>query len=856
MRDAGTAIGDLVVMSRSSGDHSGAPRRRRVSASARYRLAEIVLAVVVVGAGLAFGGQHLPVLICLYALLTVAAVLMSSELDRIPAIAWLAFALAGFTALQTLPLPRSLVAALSPGSARIWADAFVPLAQSAPAWIPLSIDPGATSVQALVWFGYGLAFTVCVAVRGRRGSDWLAALAFIAALCIGGVTLLHGALGLERVYGFYLPRSGGTHRWALGPFLNSNNLAGYLNAGIFAGLGLLASGRGPVNPLLLRTGLFVLIVQSILAGSRAGVFTLALGLLVFGALFGRRQSASLGRGLVLVLAGLAVALVLGGDALVRLLGEREFERKTHAWGWSLAMLRDFPAFGVGRGAFETAFPPYRGSFDADWNAVFSHPENIVIQWVVEWGVPAAVVAALVAAVLVLPALQRARHDLLAACLLLGLGVLVLQNLADLGLELPAMGLLATVALAGAGTRSMKPLPRSAPLRPALLAAGAVAAAAMALVRDGYHTVQNDRLHVAAQYQQLRQGSASRDEVMAELDACIHRHPGEPYFAVIGGLIALGDDDRRALRWAARALERAPVSGQAHMLTAAALRARGATDQALTHLRWAAVYDGELRGHAFDRAAAWTDGDPQRLVRAFPPNVPGANLLAAACRRLAPPQQIACLAEVLDRPGNDQAAEQLADLVWPALWHRAAPCDAARDWCLTVFDRVRAKLAGSARPGWRSEQVSARLLLLKGEQTAAIERHLAACAKADVPHLCHESALNLALLAPNPALIARAVKASIDAACPGIRDCAAAHDQAAAAFEQTHARAQALHHRSAAADAEPTFERWAAVARAAFESGLRPVAERALDRAERMDDASPEQLEGLAALKARAVAGQP
>src|SRR5262249_6563675 len=53
------------------------------------------------------------------------------------------------------------------------------------------------------------------------------------------------------------------------------------------------------------------------------------------------------------------------------------------------MALSFPVFGTGRGAFESTFPAFRQGVGY---YVYTHPENVVAQFLSEWGLPVSIVA--------------------------------------------------------------------------------------------------------------------------------------------------------------------------------------------------------------------------------------------------------------------------------------------------------------------------------------------------------------------------------------------------------------------------------------------------------------------------------
>jgi hypothetical protein len=480
-----------------------------------------------------------------------------------------------------------------------------PFAAPPPSWVTLSVDPAATALEALKWFSYGCIFIAAAGWRARRGTAQLALLIFGCGALVALVTLAHGVLGLQRIYGMYTAPT--PSPWLRGPFVNGNNLAGYVNLGLFAGVGLWLSPerKVPAWPLLL--GVPVMVAQVLLSESRGGIGCLLLGLLWIGFRSLRRRrlgSPRLHAGIPAAFAlGLAAAAAIGWARLAAAFSDRDAHAKVSAWRWSLDLIKDFPTFGVGRGAFETAFEPYRRLLGNDWTMVFAYAENFPLQWAADWGVLVAVLALAAAVVLGWRPVSRAMNDPLAGSLVAGLGALLLQNLVDLGLEIFAVSALAVVAFAALGGSSSTE--RRGPVLDAIAISGVLVSTVIVLA-IGAVPVRIERQRVSNAYSAwVRNGSKDPVGFLAMLRAPMLRHPGEAYFPLVGSIPAAraGGDP---LRWIGRALERSPLDGQAHLRLADVMASRGARRQALFHLRLAAVYDGILRPCALEGVGSRTE----------------------------------------------------------------------------------------------------------------------------------------------------------------------------------------------------------------------------------------------------------
>jgi O-Antigen ligase len=605
------------------------------------RLGFVALAAGTVLAGLALAGAH-P-----YALLAVtplcwagAALLVGTGRTLLPLPSRVALALALYTLIQAGPLPVWLLDALSPQSADVWARALHPFGETLSVGA-LSLDPGASLRESLKWATYGVSFAGASIVCDRYGRHACVVVVFLCALLIAGVTLAHGLLGATRVFGIYEP-SFEPGRWRVGPFLNPNTLSGYLNLGIFSGLGLVYSRRMDEQRWLVVVGVAVLFGVSVLSGSRGGVWLMPIGLIAFFVLtqvsnrlrhqrrpsWQRRSALWLAIGLGVVFVG-AGATQLTWEELRQQNVEKLFLAKN-----VLPMIADYPLFGVGRGAFETAFTAYA---PAASNSVYAHPENLLAQWFSEWGVPVGGAALLAFAW----AFRPVRLDVLgsgtATGAVVAVGLLVLQNMVDLGLELPGTALAVVWLLASIWRRdveepqSLRGL-RIRDRRGLLLAASGALLWGLAAVHAPADALAA-RAQVHSSYQTLDLRTVSElTELRKELRSAMSRFPAEPYFSRIGAVAARRAGDSDPMPWIQRALERGLNQARSHLILAEILRDRGATLQALFELRRTAELDRALTSQVGDLAAAWASSIDE-LERAAPADARGSAVLVAAARRL-------------------------------------------------------------------------------------------------------------------------------------------------------------------------------------------------------------------------------
>ena len=356
--------------------------------------------------------------------------------------------------LQLLPLPRGLVAVLSP-KAFDW--------HIREGWLSLSLDPAATRYYLLLGCTYTLGFVLTLALVNThdRVKVLLQVLVFS-----GTFQAVYGAFmvlsGLE--IGFFVEKYAGKGV-ATGTFVNRNHLAGYLVMCLAAGIGLLLSQlathhprdwrerlRGWLRLLLspkirLRIYLAIMVVALVLTRARMGniAFFAGLGLAGGVAIYaGQRFS----RRVVVFLSSLFVVdmLILGRwfglDQLVQRLEQTNPASESRVWSnaYTFDYIREFPLTGSGGGSFYGIFPNFQAP---NLEGFHVHAHNDYLEFAAELGVP----AALVLACFVLLALhsayrvQRERHTPLyrgaAFAVTMTICWAAIHSLTDFNLHIPA-----------------------------------------------------------------------------------------------------------------------------------------------------------------------------------------------------------------------------------------------------------------------------------------------------------------------------------------------------------------------------------------------------------------------------------
>jgi tetratricopeptide (TPR) repeat protein len=830
-------------------DHDRGRRRRERTERRRQvdwadPLCEFLLVLVVMGSVLAIGSVHMPALLTVAALAFIGGTLAVSTFRRLPTPAIVLGALALFSVLQAVPIPATWALRLSPVSSQVWLRCLAPFGERDLVRFPISLDAGASVAEGLKWLTYAAVYLMAARVRMQRGPAWLGGLLFISAALVALITLLHGAADLRVLYGAYEPNFS-VARWNVGPLLNSNNFAGYANLGLFAGAGLVLSTRQNLPRFLVFAGLGVLVTALLLSGSRAGIFSaVACGsVIVVWLTTVERARPTIQRlflGAAPFVLGALGAVLLGTAKNWGDITSLNVRRKVAVWAWSMPMIRDHAWFGVGRGAFETSFPPYRQILDADWTAVFSHAENFALDWIAEWGMPVGLCATLLIVGYVLREWLGSKSDRLRFLALTGLVALLLQNLADLGLEIPAVAIAAVLALA-TGERSAARASSGQPIGARALVPTLLLGIWLAAAVWSRHPVEGERRELSDGYRELAaKDSTARREFRDELRAAMLRHPGESFFPLLGSLVAYRARDESPLPWLGRSLELSPTNGPAHLVLAQLLGAHKAILQAMLHLRLAAEYDSTLSAIAGARAIRWAPS-LDVLMQAIPDGPTGDSMLASACEQEPRAElKVQCFRQATARnPRNGFLLGQLAESLLLATRSRQPPCDgASAERCVEEVDASARKMAKLDPKSWRPGYLIAKVLLAHGDAKGAANL-LAKVCPADVEgRECEQEAISTAVATGSDEAIVAASDKYAARTCETSASCAETLDWIGTTLDAAGKSALAINYYSKAAEADGSAARWLHVADRATRARLFGVARLALERADRSPDATP------------------
>jgi tetratricopeptide (TPR) repeat protein len=652
-----------------------------------------LLALGVAGAALAVGSVHAATLCVVTGALAIAAFLVwcPAEPMSTRSVATLLLCtgvgLTLYTALQCVPLPMAWLAAIAPHNADVWSRALVPLREPGPRWAPISLDPTATRIEVLKGVAYMLAFVTALRVaRSREGVTFLSSAIVLTGIALAAAALLHPAFGAHKLYGIYEPEQGIVPRH-LAPLLNPNHLAAYLNVAICLALAVALASAPPV-PRPIPIALIVLLTATqVWVASRAGVVSMVLGVALT---LWMVRADRLGRAAGVVLTSIVSLLVVVVGAGMMVLGTFDeadvelLDSDVSKLGMFMRMMRMWPAyrlFGAGRGTFESTYPQFREGLG---HRTFTHPENIVAQWVTEWGTVVAIVGFVAIAIALRPRAVLARSRVATGAWVALLAAAV-HNLVDFNSEVPGVMLAfvvcAAIVVSGtSGTRARWQIQRwgRAPRAVAWWSAAIGAVAVGFIVLGLGHDLESDQraLHDVA-----LDGETPLGEFHSNERAAMLRHPAEPYLPFVAAMRAARARDESPVPWIGATLERSPIYGPAHFVLARALTVHSPA-QARLEYRVALEQAPELSADIAADVAA----EGSRLVGGFddamelvPPGLAGVTMLeglvAAVASRL-PATQVRLDAQLAERvPGSTGPTVRATD-------RAIADLDAGGDapWC--------------------------------------------------------------------------------------------------------------------------------------------------------------------------------
>lgn len=292
--------------------------------------------------------------------------------------------------IQLCPLPVFVLRFISPGS---YAAYVLPDLHDGK-WHPISVSIGAT-LEAWIYVAGLEGLFFCLSGASRDGRRRMLCAIAVASLALGAEGLWQSRSAhpdwLYARVPIFAPV--GLQNSTFGPYFNRNHFATItaLGAALCAGLAAtrvqLERGRSLLQD---QTSLAwvvswagasgFLLLTTAASGSRSGLLAALFGVSVV--LVRKFERRHLLASLTIIL-GLSVALLLtGAFAIERLANSTIVASRVPAWLDIVTVLRFFPAFGSGIGAFSAAYWPYQMNVRYE---VWLHAHNDYLEWIIEGG---------------------------------------------------------------------------------------------------------------------------------------------------------------------------------------------------------------------------------------------------------------------------------------------------------------------------------------------------------------------------------------------------------------------------------------------------------------------------------------
>jgi O-antigen ligase len=442
---------------------------------------EFVLALVIVGTTLAFGGVQIITYslmeVVLFALILLLLWKQTQQgAINLPLPIWpLLFVL--LVILQIIPLPTSLVGFLSPGRL---ADLKLTGAQHAvPSWVTLSVYPHETLDGLMRLLAYLCAFVLAAyAVDFRQGKSTLLRFLILLGCFEAAYGITQYVTGWQKIFTY-------TKRFdleeATGTFINRNHFAGFLEMVLPFALAYAfyhfqawssrryarpsggSAGRGSAEQAVFYIFLMILMVVAVtFSRSRMGILVTVFTIITVALLAQLRSQRKIWMLGMLVVLGVIIGygLWIGlGPVLTRfeIIGEPGYlriEGRFGIWKDVLHQIRDFPLVGSGLGTFEVVYRRYQTTL-VSMNV--DHAHNDFLEFASDTGIPGAVllflpIFYLLAKMLVsfLDDPRSYRRAVTLGCIGSTMAIL-LHSVTDFNLQIPSNALVFAVVL-GIGYR--------------------------------------------------------------------------------------------------------------------------------------------------------------------------------------------------------------------------------------------------------------------------------------------------------------------------------------------------------------------------------------------------------------------
>lgn len=371
-------------------------------------------------------------------------------------------------AVQLVPLPPSVLAAITPNTVAMKTSLAGGLPQPAGSGMTVSFYPLATQRALRLALAVSAVFVVTVNVYRRESQ--IKRLLVIVVVVGAGVALLalaQVATNAQKIY-WCIP---GTATG--GPYINRNNYCQFMNLSVGAALGLLLAclksrfrqtpvvlsraverlGAKELRPAWYLAGMIVLAIASVfLSLSRGGMISLliAWGVTIAVLALVKRLDKWGWVMCALAVGAFTCVLYISFDSVYGRLGSlwklQECQGRWQLVRDSARVWATFPPLGAGLGVHEYIYPMFDRSAIL---ATASHAENEYVQMAEETGIAGLVLLGAFGAVILRNYIRCIRKDrspagVIAIGLGAGLLAVLIHSVGDFGLHLPSIGVLAAV----------------------------------------------------------------------------------------------------------------------------------------------------------------------------------------------------------------------------------------------------------------------------------------------------------------------------------------------------------------------------------------------------------------------------
>ena len=378
-------------------------------------------------------------------------------------------ALIALVLFQLLPLPPRALHLLSPAAAGWYAELTLP---GSSAWRPLTIHPAATQDGLYKLLSYFAVFIVIINHVRRREQVKRIARAIVSVGCLLAVfAVAQKILWNGKLFWFY-PLS--EQLSPMGPYINRNHFAGYMEMALPLGLGLLldqaarikSGGTQPIagrlnrlffareTPEIALLSLAVLVLAAALFASlsRGAILGFSSALITFVLLARSKRSLRKRTGAIVFVVLLILLFVTLGswdriEDRLQALGDESHVKRIEIWQDAAGIIRDNPFWGTGLGTFAQAYLPYQSHGP---RYLYDHAHNDYLEAVADLGLVGALLGAAATGLFSGALIQawRRRHGRVVT----GIGAagfasctaLAVHSAVDFNLHIPANALLATV----------------------------------------------------------------------------------------------------------------------------------------------------------------------------------------------------------------------------------------------------------------------------------------------------------------------------------------------------------------------------------------------------------------------------